>query len=313
MTNLQDRCIGAFVGLAVGDALGTTNEFLHPDNVEPIQTIVGGGPFKLQAGEWTDDTAMALCLSDSLIKKGFNLHDQLDHYIKWYHDGENSCTGDCFDIGYTTADALDEYIHTGVALSKNTNARTSGNGGIMRLAPVVIYHHTSIDAVIQASVLQSVTTHGSSLCTESAALMAEIMHKLLYSENLRETITSSSKLKFANHEIEKIAAHHYIDKELYDVFDTSGYVVSSLEFALWCLWNTSSFDECVLLAANAGGDSDTNAAIAGQLAGAFYGYKAIPKEWREMIAMKDKIVDNATTLYNRAKAKPWQSPSANVH
>jgi ADP-ribosyl-[dinitrogen reductase] hydrolase len=103
----EERFRGCLLGLAVGDAVGTTLEFKRPGSFTPVTDMVGGGPFRLQAGQWTDDTSMALCLAESLIEcKGFNAHDQMKRYVRWYRQGHLSSTGRCFDIGNTTRTAL---------------------------------------------------------------------------------------------------------------------------------------------------------------------------------------------------------------
>src|ERR1700754_2398601 len=107
MEAVRDRAVGALVGLAVGDAVGTTLEFSRRDSMPPLKDMVGGGPFRLQPGQWTDDTSMALCLADSLLAcDGLNQHDLMQRFLRWWRDGENSCTGECFDIGITTRTAL---------------------------------------------------------------------------------------------------------------------------------------------------------------------------------------------------------------
>jgi hypothetical protein len=132
----SDRLRGAMIGLAVGDALGATLEFRAPGTFEPITDMVGGGPFDLAPGEWTDDTTMALCLAESLIEKsGFDAEDQMRRYVRWYRDGYLSVKNRCFDIGPTTAAALRRFEKNGDPFAGDTDRYTAGNGSIMRLAP----------------------------------------------------------------------------------------------------------------------------------------------------------------------------------
>ena len=279
-----DRCKGALFGLAVGDALGTTNEFKAPEDCIELTDMIGGGPFGLEKGLWTDDTSMALCLAESLAYKDFDLKDQLERYLKWRDEGYlSSIPGHCFDCGTTTWHALSEFKLNGTVITKNTDERTSGNGCIMRLAPVVLKYHDDLTRCQQAAVMQSMTTHGSLECTESSHLMATL---LFYMVNEIDTF---HVWNYNHPEVDAISRGEYIAKSKDEVFRRGGYVVSSLEFALWCFQKTDNFRDCVLLAANAGGDADTNAAIAGQFAGAFYGFDAIPKEWVDAIYAKDYI------------------------
>lgn len=131
---VEDRAIGALLGLAVGDALGTALEFRPPGTFEPIDDIVGGGPFGLEPGQWTDDTSMALCLADSLIGQGgFGAEDQMRRYVGWWRDGDNSVTGTCFDIGNSVAGALRRFERTGEPFAGSVDPNSAGNGSLMRL------------------------------------------------------------------------------------------------------------------------------------------------------------------------------------
>lgn len=135
----RDRAVGALIGLAVGDAVGTTLEFLPRDKAH-VKDMTGGGPFRLRAGEWTDDTSMALCLAETLLEKGDAdttcLRNKL---LAWYQHGYNSSNGVCFDIGNTTRFALEQYLTVGPGWSGNTAPETAGNASIIRQAPVSIF------------------------------------------------------------------------------------------------------------------------------------------------------------------------------
>ena len=133
----RDAFRGCLLGLAVGDAVGTTVEFRPRGTFEPLTDMVGGGPFGLRAGEWTDDTSMALCLATSLVERnGFDARDQMERYCRWADQGYLSSTGTCFDIGGTVASALQRFQYTGEPYSGSTNPYSAGNGCIMRLAPI---------------------------------------------------------------------------------------------------------------------------------------------------------------------------------
>ena len=138
----KDRFRGCLLGLAVGDAVGTTLEFKPPGSFKPIHDMVGGGPFSLKPGEWTDDTSMALCLATSLLEKnGFDPKDQMDRYCRWWKEGYLSSNGRCFDIGNTVSAALALYGRTGDPIAGSTNPQSAGNGSIMRLAPVPMFYY----------------------------------------------------------------------------------------------------------------------------------------------------------------------------
>ncbi len=136
----QDRARGALLGLAVGDALGTTLEFTERDRKPHHTEMTGGGPFGLEPGQWTDDTSMALALADSLVeRRGFDPRDLMTRFVAWRKKGDYSCTGTCFDIGITTQRALTTFQRTGEPFAGSTALDDAGNGSIMRLAPAVLF------------------------------------------------------------------------------------------------------------------------------------------------------------------------------
>ena len=159
--NLLERYRGALIGLAAGDALGTTLEFAPPGTFEPIDDMHGGGPFALEPGQWTDDTSMALCLADSLLEcDGFDPVDQLRRFVRWYREGYHSSTGRCFDIGVTVRRALIRFETTGESWCGSTDPMSAGNGSIMRLAPVPLFFAPNPGVAIARAGDSSRTTHG---------------------------------------------------------------------------------------------------------------------------------------------------------
>ena len=241
MSDLLDKAQGSLMGLAIGDALGTTVEFSPRGTFKPVKTIVGGGPFQLEAGMWTDDTSMALCLAESLAEKGWDPFDQMNRYVNWWQHGYNSPTGECFDIGNTTRLALQIYNAVGKkAYCGPTQAKQSGNGGIMRLCPVPIFYHSKLLDTVNYSRKSSQTTHGSKLCVDSAGLMGAIIHYGLNGKNkeemlspmlgLKEEFLAPVRDKMAP-EVREIALGSYKNKKS-DSISSSGFVIHSLEAAL---------------------------------------------------------------------------------
>lgn len=304
-SQLIDRSQGCFLGLALGDALGTTLEFCAKDTYEHLQDMVGGGPFRLSAGQWTDDTSMALCLSDSLLACGkHDASDQMDRYLRWFKQGENSVTGRCFDIGNTVRGALRRYQETGQAYAGSTHPDTAGNGSLMRLAPVCIfnapYKGVSIEAAIEAAAKSSLTTHQERRAIEACQVMAWLIYhvfdeaydtKLALFNGLQAYGASAD----FSQDITQITSGSYCSKTR-DMINGTGFVVDSLEAALWCFANSSSFEQGALLAANLGEDADTTAAIYGMLAGAFYGKSGLPAKWLEKLAWCEHIETQAELL-----------------
>lgn len=299
-----DRCIGALVGLAVGDAVGTAVEFKKPGTFAPVTDMVGGGPsFHLKPGQWTDDTSMALCLAESLTTlEAFDPVDQLQRYVRWWKEGHLSSTGKCFDIGNQTRDALTEFIATGKPQNGPTGQYNAGNGSLMRLAPVAMAYWGKPQLAIDYAGESSRTTHGSIDCVDAcryfSALLVGAMHGRSKKELLSPAFSPVDGLWTAaplSAKVAAVAAGSYHSKKPPEIRGT-GYVVECLEAALWAFATTSDFESAILAAVNLGDDADTTAAVCGQLAGAFYGVKAIPQHWIEKLAQRDTIMKLATAL-----------------
>ena len=299
-----NRFKGCLLGLACGDAVGTTVEFYPRGRFKPLDDMVGGGKFQLKKGEWTDDTSMALCLAESLLQKnGCDAHDQMERYWKWGNEGYLSCKPHAFGVGKTVARALGVFHRTDNPYAGSTDPATAGNGSIMRLAPVVMYYYPNVDDVIQFAAQSSLTTHGAEECILSCQLLASILYNALAGKD-KETVLLQNYLTNVSlpQSIQKIADGNYRDKSIEQIRGT-GYVVESLEAALWCFYTTENFKDAILQAANLGDDADTTAAICGQVAGAYYGVGAIPSSWLNELAMKEHISDAAENLYNENNVK----------
>jgi ADP-ribosyl-[dinitrogen reductase] hydrolase len=288
-----DRAIGCFLGLAVGDAVGTTLEFTARDARPPLTDTVGGGPFALRPGEWTDDTSMALCLADSLIaSNGLDQRDLMERFVRWWREGENSHNGRCFDIGITTRQALHRFLETGDPIAGSTDPRAAGNGSIMRLAPVALRWAGDPRQAISAARAQSITTHAAPAAIEGCALLAEILTDAIATGDKEVVLKPRTA---SEPSVAAVAAGSWRDKERREIRST-GYVVHTLEAALWCIDRTDEFSQAVLLAANLADDADTVAAVSGQIAGALWGRDAIARRWLDQLAWREKLEDMARQL-----------------
>ncbi len=295
--DMSDRFRGCLLGLACGDALGTTVEFKQRGSFPKVTSMVGGGPFGLEPGQWTDDTSMALCLAESLVScGGFDPADQMRRYVQWWKQGHLSSTGACFDIGVTTRTALARFQSTGDPFAGSTDPHSAGNGCIMRLAPVPMYFHGDWTKAVQYSGDSSRTTHGAVECVEASRLFGSMIFKALAGQSKEEILFGEhippGGKELTSPAIREIATGAYRAKTA-EKIQGSGYVVRSLEAALWCFYRTHGYSEAVLTAVNLGDDADTTGAICGQIAGAFYGEASIPQCWRDETAMKDAIVGMA--------------------
>jgi ADP-ribosylglycohydrolase len=298
--SIEDRRRGCLVGLAVGDALGAAVEFQPPGSFPPVTGYRAGGYHKLNPGEWTDDTSMALALADSIAEAGWDLDDQARRYVRWWKGGEYSVNGRCFDIGHTTSAALSRFRESRDARSSGDRSpRASGNGSIMRLAPVPIAYFRLYPARVadlaEKAIESSLPTHPSDQCVSACAYFALVLAGLMHGEpreqvlapdwpalaELRDWMTLSP-------EVDEIASGSFRRRQPPDIQGT-GWVVRSLEAVLWAFHDAADFREAVLRAVNLGHDADTTGAVCGQLAGACWGESGIPPDWRTGLARRDMI------------------------
>ena len=303
-----DRYRGCLLGLAAGDALGTTLEFMAPGSFQPIDDMVGGGPFGLEPGMWTDDTSMALCLAESLIEqREFDPEDQMRRYVRWYGEGHLSSNGYCFDIGLTVRQALVRFMETGEAYAGSTDPLSAGNGSLLRLAPVPMYYSGRADDAIVLSGKSSRTTHGTAEAVDACRYFGGLLVGALNGED-KETLLGEHYCPIPGY-----WRHHPLAGKIAEIADGSfkrkhppeirgtGYVVESLEAALWAFNSTRGFRDGALKAGNLGDDADTTAAIYGQIAGAHYGADSIPPEWRSKLSYRSLITRMADDLYRQPR------------
>jgi ADP-ribosyl-[dinitrogen reductase] hydrolase len=284
---MQDRRRGALIGLAVGDALGAAVEFRSPGTFAPVTGYRSGGPHDLEAGEWTDDTSLALALADSIAEVGWDLNDQATRYVEWWRTGKYSVNGRCFDIGVTTKRALNKFLDEGNALtSGDASEHASGNGSIMRLAPVPIryadLYPSKFEEFSRLAEESSLPTHASEHCLSACRYLATVIAALIQGEDRDEVPSSDWKplrhlneIKPLHSQVQKVARGSFKHKQP-PAIQGSGWVVKSLEAALWAFHDADTFEEAVLKAVNLGDDADTTGAICGQLAGAYWGESNIP-------------------------------------
>ncbi|MBN1178310.1 MAG: ADP-ribosylglycohydrolase family protein [Anaerolineae bacterium] len=300
----KKRFEGCLLGLACGDAVGTTVEFQPRGTFPPVTDMTGGGPFRLPPGAWTDDTSMALCLAASLLEcGGFDARDQMERYVRWQQEGYFSSTGACFDIGNTVAAALRRYRQAGDPFAGSTDPRTAGNGSLMRLAPVAMFYAADPARAAHFSAHSSRTTHGAQEAVDACRLFGAMLVLALGGASKAAILDARAHPALADvalaPAIRRIAVGEYRDKGE-EAIRGSGYVVESLEAALWCFERSDSYREAILRAANLGDDADTTAAICGQVAGAHYGVEGIPRAWLEVLAMGAQIERMADALYEAA-------------
>ena len=254
----KDRIRGMLWGLIVGDCLGSPVQFMEMDSFPKVTEMIPCRHFNTPAGYWTDDGAMALCIMESAVRcQKYDLEDIADNFIRWYDDGFCSSLDYSFDVGSATVMG----IH-GLKRGELCNGfeDSQGNGSIMRFAPSLLLDNGDNRIIHKVSDL----THDSCKVRETIDLMAEICR----------THLSGSKTE------------HKSEFSCREEVNNSGWAVSTLQAALWAFHTTDNFEEALIAAVNLGGDADTIGAVCGQIAGAYYGYSAIPERW--LAAVKDR-------------------------
>ena len=285
-----ERVLGGLFGVACGDALGGTLEFMSRDEIEReygyLRDIIGGGCWGLEPGEVTDDTMMTVAVAEGILDNPEDpVEDIGKHFIEWYN-------GKPKDIGNIIRIALGEYIRckdwmkSSYYAHLSTGGRSAGNGSLMRCLPVALYY-SDVDKMLEITESQSVLTHHDRKSTDACWLNNLIVHDYL---------NEKPKVPVIRKHIEKYPEYEKAFLVLKDELEPTGYVVDTLICALWCFINTSSFEDAVCEAANLGGDTDTIAAITGGMAGVYYGYSAIPDRWKEKILIKDRLVSIAKRM-----------------
>jgi ADP-ribosyl-[dinitrogen reductase] hydrolase len=318
MRTLRNRYRGAMIGMAVGDAIGTTIEFSDP-GTESVHDMVGGGPFMLPVGAWTDDTSMALCLAESLIlQQEFDAADQMRRYTWWHERGYFSSIGHCFDIGITTRQALMRFARDGNPIAGSTSENTAGNGSLMRLAPIPLMYGYDDALCVEYARQSSRTTHGApqavDACAAYALLIAGALRGHSHAQLCGATYAPLTQYQW-HHTITEVVNGSYRHHQPPHIAGT-GYVVKSFEAAMWALYHHETFADAVLAGINLGEDADTTGAIVGQLAGALYGESRIPIHWRQRLVKYDVIAWRAEELLKLAwpmwQVRFGQLPGQNI-
>lgn len=294
-----NRYKGCLVGLAVGDALGLPYEFEFPTpKVTDFCKIPGR--HKQPVGTWSDDTSMSLCLAESLLKRKTNCQlDQLYTYLRWYRNGHMTCHGVAIGMGNRTIEALRKFEADGTNLTFQGDQAFSGNGSLMRIAPIAMYYASAKNnmKIIAQAKISSQTTHDTPLCNTACELYALAIKEALHGKSKAEIFKTMSQFSKTYTNDTALIIHNKTYKNKKQL-KANGYVVNSFRAALYCFYKSTDFKSGALMAVNLGYDCDTTAAIYGALAGAYYGYTNIPLSWRKKLLKRDLIETIATKLLN---------------
>lgn len=300
----EERIIGGILGVVAGDALGLPIQFLSRTEVRqnPVTEMRGGGAFDTPPGTWSDDGSLTLCLVKSLIEKGYDLSDIAERFVRWFQDGYFTPFDQSFDIGYSTRVAMRRLIKGVLPLEAGpADEGNNGNGSLMRILPAALYFcHLPDTEMIERVCEISKITHGHPRSQLGCSLYALFVKDLFLGKSPEEAyinLQDKGKEVFRGTVLQSELIHYrrLIEGTLpqlnEDEIESSGYVVHSLEAAIWCFLTTRSYKEALLKAVNLGLDTDTVGAITGGLAGVHYGLKGIPEEWLTPIIKYPDILE----------------------
>jgi len=282
---LADRSRGAMMGLMLGDALGMPLEFSARDT-KHVSDLEKGGPFNLDRGYWTDDSSLAFCTAYSLSKcAGFDPRHMMECYSFWYRYGVFSSTEECFDIGNATRQAIESYLRSGDPYSGSADPKTAGNGSLMRIAAIPIFYSDDFQRTVHFAAESSKLTHKAIEAIDACRYFAALLYGALNGISKEEILGGLYSpepdywdLHPLTPSVKKIALGSYKNKDRSEI-SSSGYVIDTLEAALWAFYRNDDFRSGALEAVNLADDSDTVGAVYGQLAGAFYGEMELPFDW----------------------------------
>lgn len=283
----NSRILGGLFGVACGDALGGTLEFLTQEEGKKkygyLKDIIGGGYWDLDAGEVTDDTMMTIAVAEGILDNPENPINYIgERFMKWYLSKPK-------DIGEIIEFALKEYSRskdwskTAKYVHDYSNGMSAGNGSLMRCIQVALIYD-DVNKMIEITEKQSKLTHWDEKATRAC---------VFYNKLVNQYINNGSKIPVIREVIKEYPEYNVVFKMSKEELNPSGYVVDTMICSLWCFINTATFEDAVCEAVNLCGDADTVGAITGGLAGVYYGFDSVPERWREKIVVRDKLVEIA--------------------
>jgi ADP-ribosyl-[dinitrogen reductase] hydrolase len=301
---LKDRALGAYLGLAIGDALGATVEFLMPREIQTQygehRKMIGGGWLRLKPGQVTDDTGMSLALGDAIVSaQGWNMQAVASAFATWLRTKPP-------DVGNTCRRGIRRYINDGTLVSPPSDG-DAGNGACMRILPLAIATFGDDPVLERRTIDQCHFTHNHPYSDAATLCIARMVHRLLGGEGLLGCRREVNRL---------IEQHPVFRFEPYPK-RASPYIVDTMQTVLFHFFRADDYERCVIDVVNRGEDADTTGAIVGMLAGAARGVGAIPGEWIDTLdpVIRERIesqVEALVALINQLSARVIHSPLANV-
>jgi ADP-ribosyl-[dinitrogen reductase] hydrolase len=301
--SLRERFQGALVGLAVGDALAAHTQFRKPGSFAAVGDLLGGGPFDLPRGAWTDDTAMALLLAESLLaREGFDGHDQVQRFARWQREGYGSATGQCVGISASVARALATAQYKRQPFSGSHDPEQLNKDPMSRVASPVMFYFADVAAAVARAVEAARITAQAPLVLDCVRLLAGMLHQALSGRDKNAVLHPPRDIWMTSTTRPEVLALYdgSYSRRMPPDINGGGHILDALEAALWAFHHGETFREGALLAANLGRDSDVVCAAYGQLAGAYHGVSAIPGIWRNSLIKQEGVIDTADRLLTHA-------------
>jgi ADP-ribosyl-[dinitrogen reductase] hydrolase len=300
---IRERFQGSLLGLAVGDALAMHTQFRKPGTFAAVGDLLGGGPFDQPRGAWTDDTAMALLLAESLLEReGFDAHDQVDRYARWQREGYGSATGQCVGISANVARALATAQYRRQPFAGSHDPGQPDKDPLSRVAPPVMYFFADVTTAVAKAVEAARLTAQAPLVLDCVRLFAAMVHLALSGREKPAVLHPPRELWMTGNTRPEVLALYdgsYAQRQPPEITGGGG-ILHALEAALWAFHGSETFREGALKAANLGRDSDVVAAAYGQIAGAYHGVSAIPGIWRNSLMKQEVVIDSADRLLTHA-------------
>ena len=303
MNRQNNQYLGAIIGHAVGDAMGFPTEFSKREELlqNPVIEMIDSPDVGQPAGSWSDDTAMVIATIDSFIqKKYFDYKDIMDKWVKWISKSEYTPTGVAFDIGRTCLKAIKKYCNGTAPLQcGSTSINENGNGSLMRILPVALYAYSKkLDDTSIHKLTNEVSslTHAHEVSRLGCYIYVQFIICLLKGNTKHEAYKHIQDLDYRSFSIDSI--NHYarilnnqIEFQILDNIKSTGYIVDTLESAMWIFMNAQHYKEAIIASTNIGGDTDTIGAIVGSMAGIYYGFEDIPSSWLDKLQRKDYLME----------------------
>ena len=296
--------IDGVFGFAIADAVGVPAEFKSRStlSIRPITDMIGYGTHSQPEGTWSDDSSMTIATLDSINEcNGLNYDDMMKKFSEWERESKYTATGEFFDIGISTSNAIYQYNH-GVEPTKcgGTGVRENGNGSLMRILPIVLYlHEQELPYDEETRIINecSSLTHGHEISKMGCRVYADYIKSILDGKSKEESLENLSMIDYSQYySVDTIKFYERIldgtiVTEPENKIKSTGFVVDTLEASIWCAHNTKDYKTSVLRAVNLGDDTDTVGAVTGSITGLLYGYENIPKDWRKKLKSKEYLMD----------------------